>query len=222
MGARGFMLKYYRQRFVGVTHILAAPFWSAIIPLQLHPGFRKNYRRIHRLLGTAFFSLSSSLMIGLVAIMKKKLQLAPGIPWAKGAEGRQLRPLPFILACLSPAADPFLLISGAWFSYTMVRAWSAAFKRRFGEHEEWVVRHIASGQWISLMRIVQGTIMMPTILPKFGDTQLIQSNLFGLSGLIAWAACVAAAEVAVARIRANRVAIKTHDEPIVDTTAMGG
>lgn len=211
--ARAFITKYYNQSFIGITHILAAPLWAAIIPFQLHPDMRKKFRRFHRALGTVFFALSVSLMAGFGAIMKRGLQLQPGALWAKGLEGLQRRQLPLILASLTHVVDPFLAISATWFSYTMIRSWLAAYRRRFGEHEEWVLRHVASGQWVSLMRILYGSVMMPVLMPRFGDTKLAQSNFFALSGIISFIACVTGAEVAVSRIKSHRVVRKPSAQP---------
>lgn len=209
--ARAFVTKYYNQKFIAVTHILAAPIWAGIVPLQLHPGIRKNFRRSHRILGTLFFALSTSMMAGLAAMMKKKLQLQTFAPWAKGLEGRTLRSLPQLLANLPIVNDPFLVVSGCWFSYTLIRSWVAACKRRFGEHEEWALRHIASGQWVSLMRLIQATVMMPKLFPKYGDTQLVENATFGMSAFIAWIVCVIGAEIAVVRVKAHRPAAKKRN-----------
>mmetsp|Transcript_137328 Transcript_137328/g.242705 ORF Transcript_137328/g.242705 Transcript_137328/m.242705 type:complete len:311 (-) Transcript_137328:188-1120(-) len=209
--ARGFITKYHNQTFVGLTHILTAPIWSLLIPLQLNPGLRSNFRRLHRVLGTVFFSLSASLMVGFAAIMRKSLHLHPNAAYAKDIEGRQLRALPRVLLRIVPLSDIFLFGSAAWFSYTLVRSWSAAKRRRFAEHEEWVLRHIASGQWISLMRILQGSVTMPALIPRFGDTKMMQSTFFVLSGLISWSLCVAGAELGILRVRASHAARKARN-----------
>merc|ERR1712083_418863 len=119
-------------------------------------------------------------------------------------EGVSRQALPAALAAVGGAGDFFLAVSGAWFSYTMIRSWVAAVQRRFVDHEQWVIRHIASGQWITLMRILQGAIMMPKMMRIYGDTHAIQSTFFAISGISSWLTCLVGAEIAIGRIRAKR------------------
>lgn len=216
--ARGFFTKYHNQKFVGLTHVLVSPLWMAIIPLQLHPGLRKSHRRLHRVLGTTFFAISTSLMAGLIAILRKRLTMHPSSPALRGLEGRQKRPLPGALL-VSALTEPFIVLSAGWFVFTLVRSWVAAIRRRFAEHEEWALRHIASGQWIALHRLLQSVLTWPLLQPRFGDTKLIQTALFGTAGLVSWAICVACAEVAVSRVRKHRAAAKAKRSPVLTEKA---
>lgn len=201
--ARGFAIKYLGQSFVIATHILPAPFWSAIIPFQLHPASRSPaLKRTHRALGSAFFLMSTSLMFGFAAIMGKGLQLHPGATWGKGAQGQAVRDMPLLLRAMVPISKPFLYGIAFWFAYTMQRALNAAWRKRFAEHEDWVMRHVASGQWISLMRI----LLLPgfKLALPYGDTQEVVSSVFYSAGIAAWIACVLGAELAVMRVRTHR------------------
>lgn len=206
--ARGFFTKYHNQFFVGATHILVSPAWMLIIPLQLHPEFRRCHKPLHRALGGAFFAMSTSLMLGFAAIMKKKLNLNEHAPYAKGLEGMQRRAIPATLRFLGDAGDAFLVASASWFCYTLVRAWLAAVRRRFAEHEEWVLRHIASGQWVALMRLLLAAGMMPLSIRRYGDTKQIQSAVFAATGMLGWAMCLAGAELGISRIRARKAKAK--------------
>lgn len=208
--ARAFVTKYFGQPFVFVTHILPAPIWSAIVPFQLHPASRSpGLKKMHRTLGSTFFLLSTSMMVGFGAIMRKGLDIHPGAAFFQGAQGKTIREVPGLLKALVPAGPPTLFGFAAWFTYTMYRALNAARRKRFAEHEDWVIRHVASGQWVGLMRIFMTMFNgFPFGLKRYGDSQEVVSSVFLACGNSAWIACIVGAEVAVARVRAGRAKAK--------------
>lgn len=205
---RALVTKYFGEMFVFVTHIVPALAWSAIVPFQLHPSSRSPaLKKLHRTLGSIFFSLSATMMVGLAAIKRKDLGIRPGAEWFKGAQGKTIREMPKLLSAMIQANTPFMLGSAAWFTYTMYRSLSAAWRKRFADHEDWAMRHIASGQWVSLMRILfSGSL--PLVFSRYGDTQEVLTSAFIGSAVAAWIACVSAAELAIVRVRANRARTK--------------
>lgn len=207
VAAKALTTKYFGEVFVFVTHILPAPLWSAIVPFQLHPASRgPALRKVHHALGRIFFSISAIMMVGFAAIMAKGLDIRPGAEWFKGVEGKKIRDMPGYLVGMIKASHPFLFSSAAWFCYTLYRAVDAAQNMRFAEHELWVMRHIASGQWVGLMRIFLGK-GFPLGIKKYGDTQDVISSVFVSSALGAWLCCVSGAEIAVLRVKAHRAAL---------------
>jgi len=208
VAARALVTKYFGETFIFITHILPAPLWSAIIPFQLHPASRSpGLKQVHHALGGTFFFLSSTMMVGFAEIMRKGLDIRPGREWFQGLQGKTLQEMPVALSSVESLSYPFLFGSAGWFSYTLYRSVTAAWRKRFSEHEEWVMRHVASGQWIGLMRIFLGK-GFPFGFKTYGDTQEVLTNVFLGCGIGAWICCVSAAELAVSRVRVHRAAAK--------------
>ena len=61
--------------------------------------------------------------------------------------------VPFLVEHFDTVVAPFLCI---WFLYTSIRAVLEAQKRNFVFHQHWIVRHVGSGIWVSLMRVLLG------------------------------------------------------------------
>ena len=61
LGRRGlvppsFFTKYEQHGLIHATHLLPSAVWSALVPLQLHTGVRKEYPKLHRQLGYSFLT----------------------------------------------------------------------------------------------------------------------------------------------------------------------
>jgi len=107
----------------------------------------------------------------------------------------------------------YLYSSLAWFMYTLKRAYSAAMDRKWVEHEEWALRHTASGQWVSLQRIFSLPMLIVVWMQKEGSIIGGSLRAFELAGYFAWAAAAGIAETAIsdkrkitwARVKLNRL-----------------
>lgn len=140
--------KYAGHPEAQFTHILPAAIWSAAIPFQLHKGFRAKYKVSHRRVGYAFLGSSILMTVGIFIIMLKKLTfdydyegLAPPIP----AFEERLTKAPF-------------LGMGVWFAFTSTMAVMEAKKKRFQSHKHYIYRHIGSGLWVAIQRLLVGAM----------------------------------------------------------------
>ena len=145
------VMKYDGHRAVQLLHVLPAAIWSAAIPFQLHPGFRKRHRYHHRVSGYAFCVSSVMMMVGLALIDYRGLEYFhmdfPSIPTHQNMSLIGLdRPLGL-------SHSGFFRICGVWFSVSLLVAIGAACRRQLKVHERFVYRHIASGIWVALQRL---------------------------------------------------------------------
>jgi len=136
--------KYAGHPEVQFTHTLPAAVWSTAIPFQLHQGFRKTHKVAHRRAGYAFLGSSLLMTAGMLIILIKKLTfdydyegLAP--PLSKFEEFQ---------------TKATLLVMGLWFAYTSIRAVVEARNKRFQSHKHFIYRHIGSGLWVAVQRVI--------------------------------------------------------------------
>ena len=134
-------MKYTEHPIVRFTHMVPGGVWSTIIPFQLHTTFRKSHGKIHRYMGYMFLVCSFLMSTGLAVLMIRNLNFEdsfgdlPAIPLWKSSK-------------------PKVVILGIWFTWTALRALICARRRRFLQHQYWIIRHIASGIFVAVQRVV--------------------------------------------------------------------
>lgn len=136
--------KYAGHYLVHATHILPGAVWSLLIPIQLHPGTRKSYRTFHRMSGYVFVSTALIMAYGVWLILDRNL----------GFEEHGFSDLP---SSGFPTA-PLLLTITVYFVATLLFAVYAARKGCIRLHQQYMIRHVASGIWIAVQRILLKTI----------------------------------------------------------------
>lgn len=175
--------KYKGHTLVQMCHILPGALWAGIIPFQLHPGFRKRYRRAHRASGYVFAFTACIMMVGFYHIVSRKLtymhtdfpslELDAHTTW-----------LPFRIP-----HEPVFTAVGVWFLWTMGMAVWHAINSRTENHRAWILRHVASGIWVALQRL-----FVAAVRPKGPENQ---KKTFGDGALIGLVLTVCAAEAAI-------------------------
>lgn len=142
------VLKYAGHSFVQLTHILPSAMWAAMIPIQLNPKVRSQYRRAHRWAGYGFFGSSLLVLIGFFAITHRKLDYIhsdfPTIPHHEHLSDLGLDWVPY---------EALAVCMAVWFGATATMALLKARARDFAAHKRWVYRHVASGLWVALQRV---------------------------------------------------------------------
>lgn len=136
--------KYEGHPEVQFSHILPAAIWSAAIPFQLHQGFRKNYKAAHRTTGYAFLFSSLLMTAGIFIIVAKKLTYESDYEgWAPPVKPLEER-----------MAKALIMGLGLWFGYTAIMSINEARKKRFQSHKHYIYRHIGSGLWVAVQRVL--------------------------------------------------------------------
>ena len=177
--------KFIGRPLIQMTHMVPGAVWSAIVPFQLHPTFRKNHPKTHKLLGYIFFLCSTLSSVGVSIILGKGLLFENFFP--------DLPPVRL-------SNEPVVIGLSMWFSYTAARAWHAVLCRRdIEQHRTWIIRHVASGIWIALLRLFLLTVdqvLFPAPTPR-----TLQRSVFGNTSKVAFLVCVVVAEYAIRMIR---------------------
>ncbi|CAN0143557.1 unnamed protein product [Ascophyllum nodosum] len=147
------LLRYAKAPAARFLHILPAGLWSVIAPLQLSRTFRSKFRTAHRYLGRLFVTMSLSIGIGLIPILRMDEHLP-------------VRPIPRtrIDAALT-------LLCAAYFIWTALLAINHARNKRIAEHRVWMLRHVAMGYTVHLQRVLGHVTwwMLPHTLPGYSD-----------------------------------------------------
>lgn len=177
--------KFKDQSAVHWTHTFPSVIWSAFVPFQIHPGFRNRNRRLHRIMGYTFMAASAIMMVGVVIIFQRDLLFI-----------KFLSDVPSGAFFVSEVA---VALMGAWFFWTAIRAMIEVRRRRFAEHQFWIVRHIGSGLWVAVMRILI-ILVKPLFDPPFHHgsvTQMTQGKVFSYVGCLGMLITVSTSEYAV-------------------------
>lgn len=178
--------KYSGHYLVHATHILPSAVWSLIIPIQLHPGIRSKYRTLHRWSGYVFVFTSLLMAYGVWVILDRKL----------GFEQHSFANLP------SNGLDSSLLLLTLtlYFVGTLLWAVRSARNGRIADHQHAMIRHVASGIWIAVQRILLKTVFT---WYKLGApfSRIEQRRNFILSAQIAIFVSGIAGEYAIHKLR---------------------
>mmetsp|Transcript_56790 Transcript_56790/g.138202 ORF Transcript_56790/g.138202 Transcript_56790/m.138202 type:complete len:298 (+) Transcript_56790:546-1439(+) len=195
--------KYVGHTAVHLTHVFPAAIWSAAIPFQFHKGFRKTRPTLHRRMGYAFFASSLLMAVGVVVIIRRKLMFESFYDDL---------PPPSALSSSIPT-EVVLYAMNLYFVGTAATAWKkAAIDKSFGEHQDWMIRHVASGMWVGIQRVLLAFIYIPMYKPPV--PREIQRESFGQAGQIGWFVSVAAGEYAIYLIHRNNKTINTKNTAV--------
>ena len=170
-------LKYAGHAAVKATHILPSAIWSASIPFQLNPGLRQKYRALHRITGYAFFGTSLLLIIGIGLIDRRKLYWHlsdyPSIPPYEHVSGIRF----FQQSALQYAPEYSIYALTLWFAFTAFAALAFARSKNFALHQRYVIRHVASGIWVAIQRLLL-IILTPTLTSEAASKEAFNDCSF--------------------------------------------
>ena len=173
--------KYRAHPAVCVSHVLPSALWSALVPTQLHGGFRRRFPRAHRVAGRVVGVVAVAMTAGYVAIHRRRLHfhandfpsLAEGdamslvAPGAWRALGRALRASAGTRPGDSSDSDSdsdsardgfaaFEHAAAAWFAWTAVATVWIAVRRNgamwIDAHRAWATRHVGAGLSVAAQR----------------------------------------------------------------------
>lgn len=137
------VLKYGGHPAIQFSHILPSAFWAGSIPFQLHPGLRKKYKTIHRRIGYIFLGTCLLMALGIFLIIDRKLNFEYDYPEAPPSS--QLDRILFKVS---------IFLSTSWFLWTAIMAVLRARSKDFHSHKKYIYRHVASGIWVAIQRII--------------------------------------------------------------------
>jgi len=135
--------KYAGHTAVQFGHILPGAFWAGAIPFQLHPDMRLRFGAVHRFIGYVFVLFCLVQAFGVFVILKRDLTFDRdyvGLPPIEGFEKRALH--------------ASMILQTAWFVFTALAAVRSARERNMKSHRRYVLRHVASGIWVALQRVL--------------------------------------------------------------------
>lgn len=180
--------KFKGQTAVHLTHTLPGAVWAGIIPFQLHPGFRKRNRRLHRAMGYVFVAICALMLVGIYIIFQRDLLFEHFLDEVPKTD---------------MSADIFLIGLAIWFGITITMATIEARRKRFAIHQSWILRHIASGMWIAVQRVIISS-MSSLFKPPFFEgpvPQWLQGKVFTVSAHIAAVITITTSEYAIHLLR---------------------
>ena len=183
--------KYKGHSAVHFSHTLPGVIWVGAIPFQLHPGIRKQYQRLHRIVGRVFVATSILMMVGVGIILKR------GLLYEESFQDLPPNSLP---------ATPGIIFQSAWFLVTVIVAALQARAKRFRLHQRFMIRHVASGIWIALQRV-----LLMTVLNRPPFTRMQQRAVFGEAAFAAIVICFVCGEIAIRLIEEEEKKKKVKD-----------
>ena len=186
--------KYAKQTAIHMTHTLPGVLWAGLIPFQLYSPLRKNRPTLHRVLGYIFFLSSIAMAIGIVIIVKRQLLFTNFFPDVPPSN----EPIPTEVAVTS---------LGLYFVFTILNAIRYALKRQFDLHQRWIIRHVASGMWIAIQRILLLTVY--SVIYPSPVSRATQRQSFGDAAMIATTISLVCGEVVVHLLSSQTAKRKT-------------
>ncbi|KAF5830392.1 hypothetical protein DUNSADRAFT_14656 [Dunaliella salina] len=165
--------KYTGHTAVVMTHNLPSALWASLVIIQLS-SIRKTHPRVHRMCGYLHAAVSVVLMAGVALMQGKRLFFS-----------------------MHPVVMGFMNISAAWFLFSLAYAVLAARAKLYHTHRAWMLRHIASGIWVAVQRILFSLMAIPLArMPGVGPpTDLHRRFLFGTAFVMAFVGCVLFCEI---------------------------
>lgn len=136
--------KYKGHTLIQFTHILPGCLWVGSIPIQLHSSIRKMHRTFHKIVGYVFIVTSMMIAFGIFLIFQRNLTFHNDYPTT-------LPPVDTIDVIMMKISSTILTM---WFIITAITAVCKARSKDYIKHRRYIIRHIGSGIWIILQRII--------------------------------------------------------------------
>lgn len=176
--------KYAGHTAVHVTHILPGAIWAGLTPLQLHPTLRKTRPKLHRVSGYVFLGIALVMTVGFFIILDRDLLFENFFDIPEEEES------------IKVPMKPFLSLLMLYFAGTALAAIWAAKNKKFALHRTWIIRHIASGIWVSMQRFLLMTVYQ-TIYLFWPVTPASQKHSFSSAGFVSVLICIAIGEYTI-------------------------
>jgi hypothetical protein len=154
--------KYEGHTLVHLTHILPAALWAGVVPFQLNPTFRRNNPKIHRRLGYMFLICGMLMSVGVLIILKR---------------GLSFEHFYSDLPPYASSSQPYMVPLAMYFACTALYSIQQARKRKFANHQKWMIRHIAAGMWVAVQRFLIITVF--SIIHSAPISRSTQRDIFG-------------------------------------------
>ena len=184
--------KFQGHLLAEFTHILPGAAWVALIPFQLHPSMRRKYPKAHRWLGYLFVALSLSIAIGIFIMQYKRLTYDYFFP-----------ELPPRIADTTQIPATWLVTS--WFAWTGIHAVQLARAKQYTQHQVYMIRHVASGVWVSTQRMIifplVNLICYLVLPPPREISRWFQREAFGGTANLAMIMTALVGEYAIRRLQ---------------------
>ena len=190
--------KYQHETLVQWTHILPGAIWAAVVPIQLHPAIRLQYRTLHRTLGYLFLVTAIVMSYGILVILLKHLTFEDHF-----AKLLQYAP-DSTLSLVAIFNKVAILALALYFPGTAVVAVRAATQGRTVVHQYTLLRHVAAGLWVAIQRVllvVAAGIM--TIRHKNVVSPMQQRWYFAVTAYAGMMVSFGAAEMAIWRLKSS-------------------
>jgi hypothetical protein len=123
-------------------HIIPSLIWTILALLQFNKSIRNQYRRLHRISGYVFLMLSVSLAISGMGFIVYDMAY-------KHSLERELS---------TPSLTVITFVMSLWFLITALYALKYAREKKIKQHENWIIRHSATGYSVITMRLILGTV----------------------------------------------------------------
>lgn len=193
--------KYQHQTLVQRTHILPGAVWAVLVPIQLlNPTILRGrrYRTVHRYAGYIFLSSVLLMSLGVVAIVYKDLTFEDY--FAEQWDEDQHAGAPVVSASSVASTKASLLLGSIYFAGTALVAVRAARDGRIRDHQHAILRHVGSGLWIALQRILVVWVIGPLVGQPVPPAH--QRWYFMVAAYIGTVLTVGGAELAIRRLSA--------------------
>ncbi|KAG5192984.1 hypothetical protein JKP88DRAFT_240637 [Tribonema minus] len=186
-----FGLKYKNFPVARLCHMLPAPIWAVLAPIQLSATIRQRFCRVHRVSGRVFMTCSTLIAIGLCSIglcsiIKNRLTFYTAGFWDL----------------------VFLSAMNAWFVLTGACGVARARRSDIRGHHVWMLRHCACGYFVFLQRTM--VLLTRGALMRGGFDLTVSKNAkawFHVCALVAAAISVTAIEVWLAVTSASAATV---------------
>ncbi|KAG2500777.1 hypothetical protein HYH03_001539 [Edaphochlamys debaryana] len=190
--------KYGPHPAVKLTHTLPSGVWALCAASQLTPSLRTSRPTLHRWAGRVMLLGSAPLMTaGYVLMERRGLVTAFQFDGTEQLDeaGERVKVPP------SPSGLLVLRLLMVWFMWTALAAVAAARSRRYDKHATWAVRHIASGIWVVVQRLLLSIVAMAAAAAGVTWSVKARHDLFAAAATVSIVSSLVAGEVYVRTAR---------------------